>query len=415
MLAPQIDIARRPELRVGPRLVRAIGVLSKGNVELGIDLARSAAVNPFMSLSGGTEIQSVGSAAPSLYGHVVREIGLLGLSEEEQTLAFVFVEHLAPSGWLEVGVSEIALVASAPEATCTGVLEKLQRIEPAGLFARTLAECLALQARAEGVLTTELVQMLSVIDVLKHGGSEDLAAASGLPQSTLEELLTLVRGFDPKPGAQFQEMDLSLVRAPDVLAEMVEGEWSVRLNPAYRTEVALVDCPDHAPMRQRRLAERARTLRDAVERRHVLVERIANAMVRHQTDWLQETIPDPIPLTRAAVAEAIGVHETTVGRVVSSMAIQTPRGVLGMVQFFSRAFPGSGWSLARLEARIAAIIEGEGALCLSDQQISARLLEEGAVVSRRSVARHRQALGLPSRSVRKRKRAAGKKPPAANA
>jgi RNA polymerase sigma-54 factor len=407
-IGPRFEIAPRATLRIGPGLVQAIGLLSLRNADLAADLARAARGNPFLRLAGaGADPETLAAMPSGLHAHVLTEIGFLALTPDEWRIAQAFLEALAPSGWLDATIEEVATRAGVPTARTEAVLKRLQQIAPSGLFARSLVECLELQARDRGLLTDEVAAILRSLGAIADGGISALAEASGLSIETVDAALAVLRTLDPKPGAGFAAADQSLLRAPDFVATRIghgtEQGWRVELNAATLPGIEALGCDDDAPPTLRRAAQEARSLARAVARRNSTLLAVGRALVRRQCAYLKMEVPDPAPLVRAEIAGMAGVHESTVSRVAQAMTMQTPRGVIGLASLFSRPVSGGGCSVSALRARIGSIIAAEPcARPLSDAAIADRLAADGIAVARRSVARHREHLDIPARAVRRR-------------
>lgn len=403
-IGPRYHIGPRATLRMGPALLRAISLLGLRNAELAEDLGRAARRNPFLRIGGGgSDARALAAMPPGLHDHVLTEIGLLALTPAERRIAEAFVEALEPSGWLGATTEEVAARAGSTSVQAEAVLRRLQEIEPAGLFARSLAECLELQARDRGLLTDAVEAVLGSLGAVAEGGLAALANASGLSADQAGAVLVTLRTLDPKPGARFAAADPALLRAPDFVAAQRGESWRVQLNAANLPEIEAVACPKDAEPGMRQAAREARSLARMVARRNGTLLAVGRALVERQGAYLAMEDRDPGPLLRAEVAEMAGVHESTVSRVAQSMTMETPRGVIALATLFSRPLPGCGCSVTALRSRIGSIVAAEPrSRPLSDAAIADRLAAEGIVVARRSVARHRGRLGIPARAERRR-------------
>jgi RNA polymerase sigma-54 factor len=374
-------------------------------VELAEDLGRVARGNRFLRVRrGGSDAEMTAATPAGLHDHVLAEIGLLVLTPPERRIAEAFVQALEPSGWLGATTEEVASHAGTTAVQAAIVLRRLQEIEPAGLFARSLAECLELQARDRGLLTEEVRAILGSLGAMADGGPAALAEASGLPVEATVAALAVLRTLDPKPGARFAAADPALLRAPDFLAVREPNGWRVELNAATLPEVEAVACPDDAAPGTLRAAREARSLAQMVARRNDTLLAVGRALVACQGAYLAMEESDPAPLLRAEVAEMAGVHESTVSRAAQSTTLQAPRGVIGLADLFSRRLPGCACSVKALRSRIRSLVASEPrSRPLSDAAIADRLAAEGIVVARRCVARHRSHLGIPARAARRTK------------
>ncbi len=423
-----LNIRQQRSLAMTVGLRKAIGLLKHNNSELTAFLARIAANNPAILLEtdappspkgsapaargiagGGTDLAEATLAQPEtgLHAHVQREIGLNFRDAEDQRIAMVFAAALEPSGWLRHSVSEVAAEAGCRVAHAEAVLKRLQQMEPAGLFARSLAECLRLQVVERGLLSPAMETLLDNLDLLADGDFPTLARLCNVSQDEVRALLAGLRRLDPKPGARF-DGGSSPIMAPDLIVEPKGvGRWAVDLNRASTPKVVVHEAAagaiSDAEAREAALAE-ARWLERAVSRRNASMLRIASAVVRRQGAFLRRGPEGLCPLSHADIASDTGLHESTVSRVVAGLMVATPRGALPLGAFFSISLGGPGASVAAGAVRhaLAALIAREDSTApLSDSAIATRLNESGMPVARRTVAKYREMQRIPAASQRR--------------
>lgn len=405
MNGPGLGIEMRTDLRVSARLCQVAGLLRMSGAELTDHLSRATADNPFLRLSlpaletGGAELPAAGDG---LEAHVMGQVRTAGFAGAELRIALALVEALEPTGWLGTTLEEIATLTGAPEGQVSRVLARCQQLEPAGLFARDLAECLRLQLIDRARWTDATRAVLDNLPAMMEGGPEALARASGLPPAAVESVLADIRACDPKPGARFAAPDPGLERRPDLLVERAPTGWQVELDRSNLPRLSLSG-PAAGPSLGRLEAD-ARALVDAVRRRNQMTLRVARAAIAPQTGFLDHGASGLVPLRRRDVAERLGVHESTVSRVVQGLLVQTPRGVLELRQFFSRPIGsdrGDGVSRRMVQDRLRRMIEAENPVRpLSDGDLARRLAGSGTAISRRTVAKYRAGLGLPAGAER---------------
>jgi len=351
-------------------------------------------------LGGGVEVERLAAAGPSLVAHVASGIAGLRLSAREERIAEALIEGLEPSGWLGVTIAEVARSIGEEIPTVEAVLGKLQRIEPAGLFARSLAECLRLQAEAEDVAGPVVLAVIGDLKAVAAGDLARIAGRLGVGEAAVEAAVRVVRGFDPKPGAQFGGL-AAPVREPDLIARKREDRWEVALN---RSSLPALSVRDGRGEGQ----GAARAVLRLVEARNATLLRVAREVLRRQEAALESGPAALVPMTMAEVAGAVDLHESTVSRVVAGTAVDTPDGSLFLRALFSAAVGSQGASAAALRARLAGIVAREDrARPLSDAAL-AEALGEG--IARRTVAQWRDALGIPPAHRRRRRRSAGGQP-----
>lgn len=437
-------LAQRQSMVVSAQLQQAIHLLALGNTDLATFIEQQAEENPFVELAlpprGGAEPglalpmvrraddeewDRIGSLAadpgPSLYAHVTAEIARLDLTAAERMGASVFLDALEPSGWLGQPLAVLAQRAGLAEAEAEVLLARLQAIEPAGLFARNLAECLRLQARERGILTARFAMILDHLPMLALADLKGLCRVCGCSMDELRADLRLLRGLNPKPGAVFETF-VAPQRAPDVIVTQGANGWSVDLNRSTLPRVVIrkdeARAVTRGPIAGREKAgayvgERlavARWLHRAVEHRNQTILKVAAEIMRRQTAFLEQGAAHLKPMILREVADAVGVHESTVSRVTTGMLVQTPQGTLPMKSFFSTALGSvagdDSGSAAAVRHRIRQLVQAEDPRHpLSDDEIARVISAEGTVLARRTVAKYREMLSIGSSTQRRRQAA----------
>lgn len=434
-MTPALGISQRRTLSMTTMLRQAIGLLKCNNAELHDFLTKATEANAFLELTpppavparpptdtrgraiwrkvwngaGDDGIDLLRRPAASLVEHIAQQIALSFPDPGERHIAFGFLEALEPYGWLGDSVEDIARSRGCSLTAAHRVLDRLQDFEPSGIFARSLAECLRLQARDAGVLDDGFACLLDHLSVLAEDGPDRLGELCGLPPETVRRHLATLRSFDPKPGARFLEAAEMPIRPPDLVAERTRDGWRVDLNGASLPTVVLRD--DRINDRATRESAGAdaltfaRDLKRAVDQRNATALRVAAEVVRRQSAFLSDPLALPAPLSLQDIADAIGLHASTVSRIVQGMTIDTPRGLLDLRRCFARGLPAEGGrgalSVGALKRRIREMVEAEDkARPLSDAALCAALQADGIRVERRTVAKYREESGLPSSVAR---------------
>lgn len=282
-------------------------------------------------------------------------------------------------------------------------MQKIQHIDPPGLFARSLAECLKLQAEDAEVLTEELSCLLDNLPMLARGEFDELAMVCGCSRKDIAAHFATIRGFNPKPGLAFGFDDIGSA-APDLVVSMSADSIKVDLNRSSLPTITVRDATGLTEADQRML-DAAKSVARAVERRNISTLQIATEIIRRQSEFLRDGPASLKPLTLRDVAKATGLHESTVSRVTAGLRVDTPRGPLGLRDFFSGALATEGdpISTAAVRTRIGAMIEAEDpAHPLSDAEIAARLSDDGIQIARRTVTKYREGLRMPGIAARRR-------------
>ncbi|MFP4571041.1 RNA polymerase factor sigma-54 [Rhodosalinus sp.] len=436
-------VSQRQSLVVNTQLQQAIYMLQMSNQELHSYLDDQATENPFLEVApaqteaqvapprsepglpqsragGGSEddfdyVQVRAEARPkSLYGHLREQFELIFDDPGDRAAAEVFLEALEPSGWLGEDLDQLAARAGVPGNGAEGFLARLQQVEPAGLFARNLAECLRLQAEDRRFLSEPFERLLENLPLVAKADIAGLCRVCGCDEPEVRRQLALLRCLDPKPGAHFNAEDHS-ERPPDLIARQDGDGWAVELNratvPAVHVNAELgarvARCEETRAYVGGRLSH-ARWMRRAVEHRNRTTLAVGAEIVRRQTAFLEDGPARIRPMTLRDVAEAVGVHESTVSRVTTGMMIDTPQGALPLKAFFSTGLSGAGaggedQSAAAIRHQIQKLVrEEDPRKPLSDDAIAQLVNSGGVTLARRTVAKYREALGIPSSFQRRR-------------
>lgn len=373
---------------------------------------------PWGSPRGAEPPSAAGDAAPGpdLRGHLAAQAGADLRDPAERAIAALLLGLVDETGYIVFDAAALAAEAGCAPADVERVLARLQQLEPPGVFARSLAECLALQLADRGRLDAPMRGLLDRLDRIADGGEEEVAAALGVDAARLGAMLAEVRSLDPRPGLAVGG-PLAPAVVPDVIVDE-EGEgWRVELNPAafprvyadragYRAARARARTGPEAEYLAERWDEAASLVR-ALRQRARTVFRVADLLVRLQDGFLRRGPAALRPLTLREAAEVLGLHESTVSRVAANKAMATPRGTLPFRAFFAgrigaaegRAGHAAGAVRERIRALVAAE-EGAGP-ALSDREIALALAREGVDVARRTVAKYRGLMGIPPASRRR--------------
>ena len=347
------------------------------------------------ALSG--EAPEAPAAAPSLVSHALAIVAAQNLTPPEARIAEALVTALEPSGWLGQPLAAIMQSTGEDLARVQSVLDRLQaEADPSGLFARSLAECLRLQARDAGDLDPVMAAVLDRLDLVARGDVDRLAREAGVDPATVRARIGTLRGYDPKPGARFDPL-AAPVREPDLVAEKGGDGWTVALNRSALPTLAVAEGRGTG-----RAA--ARALIQMVEGRNATLLSVGRDILLRQIAALEEGPGALVPMTMADVAGALGLAESTVSRVVAGAAVDTPRGTWWLRALFTQSLHEGGPSAAALRDRLARLVKAEDpAAPLSDTALAVALAEDGGPIARRTVAKYRRMLGL-SPAGRRRQR-----------
>ena len=337
------------------------------------------------------------AAAQSLIAHVLDMVAAMDLDPQEAQIAEALVAALEPTGWLGRPLAAIASEAGASLAATEAILQRLQeRAEPSGLFARNLAECLRLQAHDADELCWVMHGVLGRLELLAKGDIDRLARDMGATTTQIRDAVGRLRAYDPKPGARFEVL-AAPVREPDLIAEKGSSGWTIALNRSALPAVSV------AAGRGKGHAE-AKAMVKMIEGRNTTLLAVAQEVLTRQSATLDQGAAALQPMTMADVAEALGLHESTVSRVIAGASVDTPRGTWWLRALFTQAPREGGLSAAALRDRLSRLIAAEdGNAPLSDEALAAHLADGGTPIARRTVAKYREMLKLPPAHRRRRR------------
>jgi len=366
----------------------------------------------------GPDLDGFAAAAPSLRDHLMGQAGTL-LSGLDLLIAEQLIDLLDEAGYLTAPLSEVADRLGLDENEVERVLAVVQTLEPTGVGARGLAECLSLQAREADRLDPCMVQLLRHLDVLARGDLNRLKRLCDVDDEDLGDMIRELRGYDPKPGCRYGG-EAALAVVPDLFVTRGPEGWSVELNGATLPRV-LVNRRYHAELAagigknktgRAWLGEQlqgASWLTKALDQRRRTILAVASEIVRQQEGFFTHGVARMKPLTLARVAEAVGMHESTVSRVTSNKYLACARGQFELKYFFTSGVPaadggGEGVSAEAIKSAIRRLIAAEGDAVLSDDALVEMLGAEGYALARRTVAKYREAIGIGSSVQRRRAR-----------
>jgi RNA polymerase sigma-54 factor len=300
-------------------------------------------------------------------------------------------------------------------AAAESVLTKLQTLEPTGIFARSLAECLKLQAQDAGQYDGPMAGILANLGLLAAGDTARLARLCNCTEAEVIARFGLIRAMNPKPGSDFLPNSAAALREPDLLARPLKsGRWSVTLNRSGLPDLEVVVKPGNGMAVDRAGLSAARALRFALRARNTTLLRVGREIAGRQLAALIQGPGALLPMTMADVATALSLHESTISRVVAGASLDGPRGVWWLRQMFSGARGGGGgtgpeaagpqMAAAALRHRIARMIADERPeFPMSDKALTEQLaLDTGIIIARRTVAKYRETQGIPPAHRRRR-------------
>ncbi|MBJ9938221.1 RNA polymerase factor sigma-54 [Acinetobacter pittii] len=363
----------------------------------------------------------------SLKEHILEQVNLLHFSKIDQLIAYCIVDALDDKGFLDAEIEEIILAAQQllnemdieeeiEEDEVLVVLKHIQRLDPLGIGSRNLAECLKIQLEflpKDVEYLNEAKNLLQYYELLIANDLNKLLKQTGLTKDQLKFAINLLKTLKPYPGMDFDKQE-SDYQIPDVVVSKKDLHWQVQLNPDvlpklrinsfYSSMIRRADqSEDNLYLRNQMLE--AKNFIKSIDERHKTLLKVASCIVEHQKAFLEIGPEAMKPLVLRDVAEEVELHESTVSRVTTNKYMLTPRGLFELKYFFSShvgTTAGGEASSTAIRAMIKKLVANENPRKpLSDNVIATLLKDEGIEVARRTVAKYRESLHIPSSSERK--------------
>ncbi|MCD6288438.1 MAG: RNA polymerase factor sigma-54 [Candidatus Hydrogenedentes bacterium] len=360
--------------------------------------------------------ESTITGSTSLSSHLLEQLHMTVRDEEDLEIGEWLIGEIDERGYFTGSVEECARQTGYDPEHVEGVLRIIQTLEPAGVGARDLAECLLLQLDRDHpdyeLLLTLIVDHLTM---LEKNQLPKIARSMGISIEEVQRLASIIARLEPRPGRAFST-DTPRYIVPDVTVDMIDGKCVVtvnddrvprlRISHYYRQLLANKDTPKHVREYIREKYRAARALLQNIEQRKTTIQRVCEAIFEVQKEFLEKGDKALKPLTLQQIADVVGMHEATISRVTSTKYVDTPQGVYRLKHFFSSSIGtdnGHDTSSASVKKFIADMIDKEDkSKPLSDKQIADMLLEKyGTKLARRTVAKYRESLGILSSSLRR--------------
>src|SRR5579871_5695893 len=388
-------------------------------------VAQDAAPTAYTEWGGGASsdeaynLEAFVAAEVTLTDHLAEQLVVSVSDPALRMIGRYLIDLVDEAGYLPPDLGEVGERLSATEAQVTSVLATLQTFDPPGICARSLSECLAIQLRERNRFDPAMKALVDNLELLARRDLAGLRKACGVDDEDIAEMIDEIRSLDPKPGLKFGSTKLQAV-APDVFVRPGPGGgWLVELNSdtlpkvlvnqTYYTELSgtirkgedksyFADCLQNATWLVRALDQRART-----------ILKVSTEIVRQQDGFFTSGVSHLRPLNLKAVADAIRMHESTVSRVTANKYMATARGLFELKYFFTASIAsadgGEAHSAEAVRHRIKQMIDAEDASAiLSDDTIVERLRASGIDIARRTVAKYREAMRIPSSVQRRREK-----------
>jgi RNA polymerase sigma-54 factor len=367
--------------------------------------------------SEAPDFEATLTAETSLRDHLVGQLELATGDPVARLIGGFLIDAVDEAGYLRETLEGVAERLGADLATVARILSLVQTFDPPGIAARDLAECLAIQLRERDRFDPAMQALVSRLDLVAKRDFGALRRLCGVGDEDLVDMLGEIRRLDPKPGRAFGSSAVEVL-VPDVFVRAApDGSWLIELNSealprvlvnqSYYARVVRGASADGDKAFLSEALQNANWLTRSLEQRARTILKVATEIVRQQDGFFVHGVAHLRPLNLKTVAEAIGMHESTVSRVTSNKAIGTSRGTLEMKYFFTAAIPGAAGMAAHsseaVRHRIKQLVDGETPNdVLSDDALVQKLRGEGVDIARRTVAKYRESLRIPSSIERRR-------------
>jgi len=357
------------------------------------------------------------SEEPTLQEHLLFQLGLCNLTSTEKRIGEFLIGNIDQHGYLKGDTSELALLIGAEQVEIAAALEIIQKLDPVGVGARNLQECLLLQIQERGDAHPLAVKIVSAyLTDVGDNRCKKIAAELGVEPAEVQAAVDYIRTLEPKPGRLIGNVSDVRYVVPDVVVEKVAGEYIVlvnefstprlAVNPYYRALLGKESSDVSTNSFIKRSLDSALWLLRSIEQRRMTLYRVTASIVEMQRSFFDEGIKQLKPLILRQIADEIGVHESTVSRAAANKFVQTPRGVFPLKFFFCSGvedYHGTAVSSESIKSHLRELIEAENDhRPLSDQKLTELLARRDILVSRRTVAKYREEIGIPSSTRRKR-------------
>ncbi len=357
------------------------------------------------------------SREKSLAEHLHDQLSLSGSNPVRRMIAAHLIDLADDDGYMRADLAEVAARLGVPHGDVEAALNVLHSFEPAGIMARDLAECLALQLKDRNRLDPAMTKLLDHLDRLAKHDYPALQSICEVDADDLDEMIAELRALTPKPGLAYGADNTRAIEPDVFVRENPDGSWRIELNTdtlprvlvnqSYAAEISAVARSEKDRTFITECAQNASWLVKSLDQRARTILKVASEIVRQQDLFLAKGVAFLRPLNLKTVADAIDMHESTVSRVTSNKYVATPRGLFELKYFFTSAIPSAGGGEAHsaeaVRYRIKAMIDTETVDdVLSDDALVERLHHEGIDIARRTVAKYREAMNIPSSIQRRR-------------
>lgn len=367
--------------------------------------------------SSDLNLENTLTADLSLRDHLAEQMQMLPLSPSQKLIASYLIDLVSESGYFTEDLDTVSETLGCRREMVEGVFEHLRQLDPAGIFATDLADCLGLQLKEQNRFDPAIEALLDNLEMLAAGDLKGLINACGVDQEDLAEMIGEIKALDPKPGLQFGG-EVAQTVVPDVfIRRRPDGGWHVELNSETLPKVlvnnsyyAIINTKTRKKEEKEYLSECLNTanwLVKSLDQRAQTILKVATALVEEQEMFFTQGIEFLKPLNLKTIADAISMHESTVSRVTSNKYVATQRGIFELKYFFTSAINsttgGDSHSAEAVRHKLKQLVDDEAPnKILSDDKIVELMKLHGIDIARRTVAKYRNILKIPSSVQRRR-------------
>ena len=336
--------------------------------------------------------------------------------DEEKFISRVLIDYIDSSGWMTKDLKEISEVIGCEENKVQTIVDRMKDFEPSGVFAQNLQECLTIQLKAKELFNEKIKMLLENFDLLAAGEIKTICKQGNCSREEIAKNLAVIRQMNPKPGNIYATPENNIFH-PDVIVKRKNNTWEVELNQStlpkivvnenYANQLNNLNCNQGDKKFITESIGSAKWLVKAIEQRNITTLKISSEIVQQQKEFFEKGLSYLKPMILKDVAKKIGMHESTVSRVTSAKLMLTPRGIFDMKHFFSASInsteKGESYSAASVRETLKNLISSEPLnQPFSDEVIVSKLQKEGINLARRTVAKYRELMCIPSSAERRK-------------
>ena len=336
--------------------------------------------------------------------------------DEEKFISRVLIDYIDSSGWMTKDLKEISEVIGCEENKVQTIVDRMKDFEPSGVFAQNLQECLTIQLKAKELFNEKIKILLENFDLLAAGEIKTICKQGNCSREEIAKNLAVIRQMNPKPGNIYATPENNIFH-PDVIVKRKNNTWEVELNQStlpkivvnenYANQLNNLNCNQGDKKFITESIGSAKWLVKAIEQRNITTLKISSEIVQQQKEFFEKGLSYLKPMILKDVAKKIGMHESTVSRVTSAKLMLTPRGIFDMKHFFSASInsteKGESYSAASVRETLKNLISSEPLnQPFSDEVIVSKLQKEGINLARRTVAKYRELMCIPSSAERRK-------------